>query len=348
MNLAEATQILNYVDKKTWNEINQLYSIDDISDALEICYNSRRKKIVLKTIDKVISEYTLHGSVLLIKAMLLIDETRFQDAIHLLTLVPSDDKEFLFCIELIGLIFVNNFQFQKGIQTFSVLLTQEIPDERKAYIHYQRAVCFQYEQKFVSALHDCITAAELYEDEDDFYKDALLNLQLCIENEMVLEVKDLVLFFEKFCSNVLKNKIFYGPILFLLEVSLLKNNFEILPEINKILENYEFDQKKGIQKRLKQVTKFLKLSTKYISIDDKIKSFSKPSFNHYLNHKIRGREFYRAEDRVYCYINKIKPFKDQMEDIKIKLLKLNEIDFRYFEKMQEVNFLNDTPELKIN
>ena len=37
-----------------------------------------------------------------------------------------------------------------------------------------------------------------------------------------------------------------------------------------------------------------------------------------------------------------------MEDIKIKLLKLNEIDFRYFEKMQEVNLLNDTPELKIN
>ena len=102
MKLTEATQILTNVDNKTWEELEELYSIDYISNALEICYNSKRKKIVTQTIDKIISRYTLHGSFLLIKAMLLIDESRFQDAINLLTLVPSDDKEFLFCIELIG------------------------------------------------------------------------------------------------------------------------------------------------------------------------------------------------------------------------------------------------------
>ena len=341
MKLTEATQILTNVDNKTWEELEELYSIDYISNALEICYNSKRKKIVTKTIDKIISRYTLHGSVLLIKAMLLIDESRFQDAINLLTLVPSDDKEFLFCIELIGLIFVNNYQFQKGIQTFSVLLTQDIPNERKAYLHYQRAICFQYEQKFVSAFHDCISAAELFDEENDFYKDALLNMHLCIEFDMMLEIKDQILYFEKFCEKLIKNKLFYGPILFALEVAMLKNKEIKIGELYDVIIKNEFDEKALILKRHKKIIKFLNQSKKYILADNNIKSFIKPTFNHYLNSKIRTKEFYRAEDKVYTYINKIKPYNDEKEIIKIKLMKINKDDFLYFERMLEVNFLND-------
>ncbi len=38
MKLTEATQILTNVDNKTWEELEELYSIDYISNALELIY----------------------------------------------------------------------------------------------------------------------------------------------------------------------------------------------------------------------------------------------------------------------------------------------------------------------
>ena len=338
MTLKEAIKILNLVLNEDWVEINKKYDADDLSNALETCYHSKQKKIITQTIDKIIDVHTLHGGILLMKAMMLIDESRDQDAIHLLTLVPSDDKEYLLSIELIGVIFVNNYQFKKGIQTFSVLLTQEMPPERKAYLHYQRAICFQYEQDFISAFYDSIAAAELYDEENDFFKETLLNLQLCIQNDKIMEIKDQISFFESFCDKINAKKLMNGPLLCATEIALLKNNstkVKILKEI--IIENQL--EENELLKRIKKIVKFLGYAEKLLQINDKIKSVNKPYLNHYLNTRINKQQFNKAENKVYDYANKVQPDSDQIEKIKREMKKISEDDFLHFEKMLEVNFL---------
>ena len=339
MKLKEAVQILNQVANEEWVIINKKYNADDLSQALETCYHSNLNKIIKQTIDKIIDVHTLHGGILLMKAMMLIDDSRDQDAIHLLTLVPSDDKEFLFCIELIGLIFVNNYKFKKGIQTFNVLLTQEIPPERKAFLHHQRAICFQYEQDFVSAFHDCITAAELNDEENDFYKEALLNLQLCIQNDRIMEIKDQITFFESFCDKFNAKKLMNGPLLCATEIALLKNNHTKVKGLKKIIIENELEENE-LLKRINKIIKFLKYTENFNQINNTINSINKPSLNHSLNNKLNKQQFKKAEDEVFKYINKVEPYKIQLEEIKTKMRKINEDDFLHFEKMVEVNFLS--------
>ncbi len=89
MKLKEALQILNQITNEESIEINKKYDADDLSLALETCYHSNRKKIIKQTIEKILDVHTLHGGILLMKAMMLLDDSRDQDAIHLLTLVPT-------------------------------------------------------------------------------------------------------------------------------------------------------------------------------------------------------------------------------------------------------------------
>lgn len=341
MTLKQAVEILNYVSKEDWEKINQIYNVNDLSNALEVCYNGKRKKIISKTIDKIIDVYTLNGTILLTKAMMLIDESREQDAIHLLTLVPYDDKEFLFCIELIGMIYVNNFQFKKGIQTFSFLLTQELPEDRMAYIHQKRAICFQYEQDFISAFRDSISAIELYCEENEFYKEALLNLQLCIQNDQVLTIKEQIAFLESFCDKILEENLMYGPFLVAIEIAFLKKNSVKINQLKEKLEVSQFNENEILKKRIKKIMTFLKYIEKFIDLSKRISAEPMASFNHYLNPKISRQNFYKAERRLDDHISITKPIKDELNLTKNKMIKMNEEDFLHFEKMLNVNFLTN-------
>jgi hypothetical protein len=44
MTLKVAIEVLNNVSKKNWDKLNQMYDVNDLSNALEVCYNGKRKK----------------------------------------------------------------------------------------------------------------------------------------------------------------------------------------------------------------------------------------------------------------------------------------------------------------
>lgn len=119
------------------------FDIALLGEALDTCLVGGEETLVEAAIDKAIKLQPHVGRIIQIKALLLAKNNESQNALYLLSLVDHSDDYFLSCIELIGVIHMNNYQFQNGVQTFTALLTQIEDPVSRANILNQRSICYQ-------------------------------------------------------------------------------------------------------------------------------------------------------------------------------------------------------------
>ena len=236
MNQTEAITILNWVNKNPITDISNNYNVLELHEALQLCYVGNQKKLVRDTIDKIIEIHTIDGRIIQMKALMLIDDQKYNDAINLLSLVPHDDNQFLSCVELIGMVFLNTYQFQKGIDTFSAILALSTNEINNAYLYYNRSICYQYLSKYEEALKDNIYSITNFIDDFEFYKEAIFNLHRMVIEEIAVKNKLLILEMEKICTKIIDEYFIDGAYLFLIELAFLRTDLEA---INAYLKDFK-------------------------------------------------------------------------------------------------------------
>lgn len=333
MELDEATAILKDLQNKSISEIAKKYSENELADALNICY-SKDRSLVNESIDKAIEVYTLCGRILTIKALLLLSEKREQDALNLLSLVPHDDEYFLSCLELIGMIFMNNYQFERGIQTFDAILTQADSPKNQSFVYQQRSICNQYLGNFTEALTDSMKAAQLFYVEEEFFKEVLMNLRLCITNKSLSEIKVSVKEFEKFCYETMEEYYVYGPYLFLMELEFLRRNYPKTAELYTDFGESELnDFVKEFESRFEEMKTFSVLLEKFDEVKTKIDAIPKPREPNSIRSGKPVITMSDFETAVTKYVDQKELFQKELDKIKKKLCKLNQEDFDIFEAL---------------
>ncbi|MFY7667939.1 MAG: tetratricopeptide repeat protein [Crocinitomicaceae bacterium] len=263
MELEQAKQIVAEISKLTEEQIKKNFQVNEIGLALDVCFANRESQLIENSIDKAISIYPLNGRIIIIKALLLAKAQRSQDAISLLSLCPNEDEQFLSCVDLIGVIFMNNHQFERGIQTFTALLTQIDSDKHAAYIYNQRAICNQYLGDYLQALNDCIKAAEKNSLVDSFFSELNLNFRLCLSNGLIHEAIEKMKQFETFCLQSIEEYYVYGPFIFLIEMSYYRKD---ILRVNELFDDYkesELDDIEEMSIRVEEIKDYLKLIKEY-------------------------------------------------------------------------------------
>lgn len=292
MELEKAKQIIEEVCKLTEIEVKTKFQVDDIGLALDVCFASRESQLIEKSIDKVISIFPLNGRIIIIKALILANSQRSQDAILLLSLCPNSDDQFLSCVDLIGVIFMNNQQFERGIQTFTALLTQIDNDKHAAYIYNQRAICNQYLGDYLEALNDCIKAAEKNCLVDRFFSELNLNFRLCLSNGLIHEAIEKIKQFETFCIQRIEEYYIFGPFLFLIELAYFRKD---MLRVNLLFDDYKQSELNDIEEmsiRVEEIKDYLRILKEYDesekdqkqrnSLKRKLKSLNEEDFNIFL------------------------------------------------------------------
>ena len=263
MELEKAKQIIVEVSKLSEEKIKKNFQVDEIGLALDVCFANQESQLIEYSIDKVISIFPLNGRIIIIKALLLAKAQRSQDAIALLSLCPNEDEEFLSCVDLIGVIFMNNQQFERGIQTFTALLTQIDNDKHAAYVYNQRSICNQYLGDYLQALNDCVKAAEKNSLVDSFFSELNLNFRLCLSNGLINEAIEIIKKFETFCIQKIEEYYIYGPFLFLIELAYYRKD---ILKVNELFDDYkesELDDIEEMSTRVEEIKDFLALIKEY-------------------------------------------------------------------------------------
>lgn len=292
MELEQAKQIIAEISKLTEEQIKKNFQVDEIGLALDICFANRESQLIKNAIDKAISIYPLNGQIIIIKALLLAKAQRSQDAISLLSLCPNEDEQFLSCVDLIGVIYMNNHQFERGIQTFTALLTQIDNDKHAAYIYNQRAICNQYLGDYLEALNDCIKAAEKNCLVDSFFSELNLNFRLCLSNGLIHEAIEKIKQFETFCIQRIEEYYIYGPFLFLIELAYYRRD---MLRVNELFDDYkesELDDIEEMSIRVEEIKDYLAILKEYYESEEdqkkrnrlkrKLKSLNEEEFNIFL------------------------------------------------------------------
>ena len=123
---------------------NRSFDIALLGEALDTCLVGGEETLVKAAIDKAINLQPHVGRIIRIKALLLAKNNESQNALYLLSLVDHSDDYFLSCVELMGVIHINNYQFQNGVRTFTALLTQIEEPVNRAFVLNLRSICHQY------------------------------------------------------------------------------------------------------------------------------------------------------------------------------------------------------------
>jgi tetratricopeptide (TPR) repeat protein len=268
MELEKAKQIIFEVSKLSEEQVKKNFQVDEIGLALDVCFANRESQLIENSIDKVISVYPLNGRIIIIKALMLAKAQRSQDAIALLSLCPNEDEQFLSCVDLIGVIFMNNQQFERGIQTFTALLTQIDNDKHAAYVYNQRSICNQYLGDYLQALNDCVNAAEKNSLVDTFFSELNLNFRLCLLNGLIIEAIEIIKKFENFCIQKIEEYYIYGPFLFLIELAYYRKDILKVKELFEDYKESELDDIEEMSNRVEEIKAFLTLMNEYDQIEN--------------------------------------------------------------------------------
>ncbi|MBM3164025.1 MAG: hypothetical protein FJZ80_01070 [Bacteroidetes bacterium] len=336
MDEIQAENLLRQVESISEASLREKFDPSDLGLALDLCFTRGNQQMVANLIDKVINVYPLDGRILRVKALLLAKGGKAQDAIYLLSMVPPRDPYFLSCVELIGVVFANENQFNKAIETFSVLLTQEMEEGSRAFVLYQRAVCFQYQSDFKAAFEDCKEACELFFYDPDFFKEALFNFRLLWVNGDYVQCKearnsmdDLV----SFSEGVTEEFYAFGAYWLLMEWSMVARQPELaLSYVQEYEAAEQVDEFRELQDRFLALKTFLQYYEKYLSLKACIQSVQKPTgplTGRKPGAGVKGMSRYESE--MEDYFRKIAPWKDDFERIKSQLNEQFESEFNFYE-----------------
>lgn len=336
MEIEEARKILIQVIEWENEKIIKRYDAEELGYALDICFAASEQEVVTNVIDKIVDIYPLHGRIIRIKALMLAKEKRDQDAIHLLSMVGHDDEYLFSCIELIGVIFINNYQFKKGIQTFNGLLKKIENADAKAFILHYRAICYQYLGDYVSAFNDSVNAAIQLFHEDNLFKEICMNMNLCILNGKVGKINEALKSFEISCLKINEEYCCYGSNHFLLELSFLRCD---LSSSKKYLLEYKencTERALDLQVRMDQMEGFFILLDEYkqiqsaldeIAIPKKTRQvLSKKQIDYTVNIKPEAMEFLCLEES----------YKKQLCELESKLREMSEDDFNLHDALKGI------------
>lgn len=247
------------------------FDIALLGEALDTCLVGGEETLVEAAIDKAIKLQPHVGRIIQIKALLLAKNNESQNALYLLSLVDHSDDYFLSCIELIGVIHMNNYQFQNGVQTFTALLTQIEDPVSRANILNQRSICYQYLGDYKHAFIDNKNACFDFFHEGDYFNEALLNLKLNLLNNEFIEIKDHVNQLASFSNNILETYHAFGPCIFLMEWAYLNSDLQAITNWMNIIR--ESDNKEEVQKlenRFAEMKIFLDLINQYKKVQQNI------------------------------------------------------------------------------
>jgi tetratricopeptide (TPR) repeat protein len=336
MDEIQAENLLKQLETVDEGTLREKMDPSDLGLALDLCFVRGNKQVVADMIDKVINVYPLDGRILRVKALLLAKEGKSQDAIYLLSMVPSRDPYFLSCVELIGVVFANEYQFNKAIETFSSLLTQEMEEGSRAFVVYQRAVCYQYQSDFNAAFEDCKEACELFFYDPNFFKEALVNFRLlCINGDYVQReearksMDDLV----HFSKGVTEEYYAFGAYWLLMEWSMYARQPELALSYVQDYEGAEqADEFRELQERFLVLNTFLQCYQEYLSLKACIQSVQKPTgplTSRKPGEGVKGMSRYESE--MEGYFRKIAPWKEDFERLNSQLNEQFESEFNFYE-----------------
>jgi hypothetical protein len=336
MEIEEARKILIQVIEWENEKIIKRYDAEELGYALDICFAASEQEVVTNVIDKIVDIYPLHGRIIRIKALMLAKEKRDQDAIHLLSMVGDDDDYLFSCIELIGVIFTNNYQFKKGIQTFNVLLNKIENADAKAFILHYRAICYQYLGDYVSAFNDSVNAAIQLFHEDNLFKEICLNMNLCILNGKAGEIKEALKSFEISCLQINEEYCSFGANHFLLELSFLRGDLSSSKKYLLECKEYCTERALDLQVRMDQMDGFFILLDDYKQIQSALDKIANPK---------KTRQFLSKKQNDYTV--KIKPeamkllrleaaYKKQLCELESKLREISDDDFNLHDALKGI------------
>ena len=335
MEVGEINEFLSFISENDENAIKIKYDADELGYALDAaCVNGKRSE-VKGLIDKAINCYPTHGRIIRVKALMLLEDKRNQDAINLLSLVPGDDNYLLSCIELIGLIFMNSYQFQKAIDTYTLVLLKVEDKDIQAFIYYQRSICYQYLKNYAAALSDLNIAIKYLPFDEQFYREIPLNFQLLLGGEPNDKTKQLIEDTKTICLDIIKEYDMEGAYIVLAEIELLKLNIEAAKKYAKyIFEIYPEDKFiKLLLERIADLTKFKKRTEKYLTLKKELDSIPEPIIKRNFNkHGFPNEPADEAIRSRKIYDEKTLPIREKMEKLKVKMKKSNEIDYEIFMK----------------
>lgn len=336
MDEIQAENLLRQVECISEASLRDKFDPSDLGLALDLCLAKGNAQLAADLIDKVINVYPLDGRILRVKAVLLAKEGKSQDAIYLLSMVPPRDPYFLSCVELMGVVFANEYQFSKAIQTFDVLLTQEMEEGSRAFVVYQRAICYHYQSDFKAAFEDCKEACELFFHDPDFFKEALVNFRLLFLNgdysqreEVRNSMDDLV----GFSKGVAEEFYALGAYWLLMEWSMYTRQPELALSY---VQDYEAadqaDEFRELQDRFLALKTFLQYYEAYLSLKACIQSVQKPTgplTGRKPGEGVKGMSRYESE--MEDYFRKIAPWKGDFDRLKSQLNEQFESEFNFYE-----------------
>lgn len=336
MEIEDATVILSFVLQQNEPNIKKTYDVEQIGLALDVAFVNGSKDLVKSVVDKVVNMYPSYGRILRIKAILLAENDRAQDAIYLLSLVAGDDPYLLSCVELIGVIYVNGYHFEKALTTYNVLLTQVEDEDNKAVIYEQRALCYLYLKQNEAAILDLIAAIEIMPYWDEFYNEIPLNLKYLLSEKPRSEVQHLIVSLEKMCYDAIDICINYGPYFVLAHLALLDLNVADAERFITYLSDEDLNEPAivNLKEHVLKMHAFKKLVNNHMALEDNIKIFPKVANRPYY------KNGYLAEPPddhpPVIYRKKIKPYRDQQRAIEIEMEELSELDYLIFKKQNEL------------
>jgi tetratricopeptide (TPR) repeat protein len=254
-------------------------------------------------------------------------------------MVPSQDPYFLSCVELIGVVFANEYQFNKAIQTFNVLLTQEMEEGCRAYVLHQRAICYHFQRDFKAAFEDCKDACELFFHNPNFFKEALYNFRLLWISGDYLQRKvahnsmdDLV----RFSEGVKEEFYALGAYWLLMEWSMYKRQPDLaLSYIQDYEAAEQADEFRELNQRFSELNTFLQCYQEYLSLEACIKTIHKP-FGPLSGRTPREgvKSMSKYESEMEDYFRKIAPWKGDFDRLKSQLVEQFESEFNFYESFQ--------------
>lgn len=335
MEVKEGIEIIEKVQELDEAAIQITYDPLTLGKALDYCFAYGRISLAEETIDKVINVYPLEGIILRVKALLLAKRNRSQDAIYLLSLVPHTDNYFLSCVELIGVIFMNNQQFQKGIETFSVLLTQALDPEIKGFVLHQRGICYQYLEQHVEAFMDFKEACLHFYHREAFFKEALVSFKWSVNEGKFWKIKNETQEFVESLKQIVSEYYTYGAYIFSAEWFYFNGD---LAQVEWLLEEFRAseytDQITEFEARFEEMKQFLALYKPYAAVKKQLAKFHKPSgplSGRTPREGVKGMARWEAE--MDEYLKNTQKIREELLMYKAPLVEMNEEEFELFDAM---------------
>ena len=313
---------------------NSSFDIALLGEALDACLVGGEETLVEASIDKAINLQPHVGRIIRIKALLLAKNNESQNALHLLSLVNHSDDYFLSCVELMGVIHMNNYQFQNGIRTFTALLTQIEDPVNRAFVLNLRSICHQYLGDYKQAFIDNKNACFDFFHEGDYFSEALCNLKLNLLNNGFLEIKEDINQLATFSNNILETYYAFGPCSFLMEWAYLNSDIQAITKCLDIIKKSDNKEKvQQLEDRFTEMKIFLALMHQYkkvqqnICLLDRLKLNIKPQESFTIETDTKEDSLINQLAEVERYNNSMATLNLEKENLKNILIEKNEDDF---------------------